>query len=185
MTFLQTGTTRRDAVISKLGRIDTGFSNPRVFWGRWSDSKWGSWVIIPTPTAVGGGGRNWRVHNLLVDFNDSGTVQTHELIDDEKALERKLRELLAQAPPLDLAHPVQIKLTPHSEGWALEGPKELTLDKEAVQYGSVKISTPNVVRISYERFYGNPRWTQSVTAFIWRRRHEWARSFCFVRPRRV
>jgi hypothetical protein len=43
MSFLQTGTTRREDVLTQLHLIDTTCSNPRLFWGRWSESKWGYW----------------------------------------------------------------------------------------------------------------------------------------------
>jgi hypothetical protein len=60
-TFLQAGTTRREKVVSKLNRIDTGYSSPQMFWGRWSESKWGHWVIAPIPGGAGGSaGRNWK-----------------------------------------------------------------------------------------------------------------------------
>lgn len=113
LAFLQPGATRREDVVKRLGRIDTGFSNPRIFWARWSDSKWGHWVVVAAPGGAGGDvGRNSHVHNLLVSFDDGEMMQTHALIDDEKALERELGALLAKAPPLDLSKPVPLKLTP-------------------------------------------------------------------------
>jgi hypothetical protein len=48
-TFLQAGTTRREEVVSKLNRIDTGYSSPQMFWGRWSESKWGHWGDCSSP----------------------------------------------------------------------------------------------------------------------------------------
>ena len=46
LSFLQAGTTQRADVIEKLQPIDTQYANPRLFWGRWSDSKWGYWWIV-------------------------------------------------------------------------------------------------------------------------------------------
>lgn len=167
LTFLQAGTTRREEVVNRLSRIDTGYSNPRLFWGRWSESKWGSWVILVTPGGVGGGaGRSWHARNLLVSFDENGVMQTKALIGDEKALERELRARLAKAPPLDLSQPVVTPLAPYrfdtNGNLVYDDLKEIILTKEGMQLKSYNeksyvISPRNVARISYERFYGSPR----------------------------
>jgi hypothetical protein len=164
LAFLQVGTTRREEVASKLNRIDTGYSSPRMFWGRWSESKWGHWVIIVTPGGAGGNaGRNWRVHNLVVSFDENGVMQSEDLVDGEKDLENELRVQLAKVPALDLSQPVPIKLTPsvNAGGNPVCGRmEEMTLTQDAMlmgKLGTVEISPLNVARISYERFYGSPR----------------------------
>ena len=104
LAFLQPGTTRREEAVNKLNRIDTGYESPQMFWERWSESKWGHWVIIAVPGSTGGdAGRNWHLHNLLVSFGDNGVMQSKDLIDGEKDLERELRVRLAKTPPLDLS----------------------------------------------------------------------------------
>jgi hypothetical protein len=105
LTFLQAGTTRREEVASRLSRIDTGYSSPRMFWGRWNESKAGIAAIGPFG---GGAGRIWNVRNLLVSFDENGVMQSKDLIGSEKVLERELRAQLAKAPPLDLSQPEQI-----------------------------------------------------------------------------
>jgi len=63
LTFLQAGATQRDEVAHQLAAIDTSYDNPRLFWGRWSESRWdtgGFWdgratTVSPgTPAACGG-----------------------------------------------------------------------------------------------------------------------------------
>lgn len=107
LAFLQAGTTRREEVVNKLKQIDTGYAGPGMFWGRWSESKWGHWVIAAVPGGAGGSaGRNWHMHNLLVSFDENGVMQTKELVDGEKDLERELGLQLAKAPALDLSKPM-------------------------------------------------------------------------------
>jgi hypothetical protein len=52
LSFLHSGTTGRDEVVDKLAAINTGYVNPRLFWGRWSESKWGYWWFV-TDSGVG------------------------------------------------------------------------------------------------------------------------------------
>ena len=165
LAFLQSGTTRREEVVNKLNRIDTGYSSPGMFWGRWSESNWGHWVILAVPGGAGGdAGRNWHVHNLLVSFDENGVMQTKELIDGEKDLESELRVQLVKAPALDLSQPLLVKLTPlvTAEGNPMYGLVEMTITKEGMQVRDTgqttfsEISPLDVARISYERFYGKP-----------------------------
>ncbi len=176
LDFLQAGTTRREEVVDKLSRIDTGCSNPRMFWGRWSESKWGHWAV-----GISGGevARDWHVHNLLISFDQNGVMQTKELTDDERVLERELRAQLATAPPLDLSQPVPITLTPTHLGNYEENPIigliDMTLTKDgkivrgAAQPHSrdakspiVQISVLKVARISYDSYHGNKSSSGSI-----------------------
>jgi hypothetical protein len=154
LTFLQVGVTRREEVASRLSRIDTGYSSSRMFWGRWSESKAGYAVIGP----LGGGAeRIWNVHNLLVSFDESGAMQSKDLIGSEKALDRQLIAKLTKVPPLELSDPQQIGLMEISHGV-----KEMTLTKDAMLLRDetaklVEISPLKVTRISYTgAAYGLP-----------------------------
>ncbi len=76
LEFLGAPDTRRDQVVERLGSIDTAYQNPRLFWGRWSDSKWGYWWFVAGGnSAAGDAKRVWHVHNLLVSFDENGTVR--------------------------------------------------------------------------------------------------------------
>ncbi len=167
MSFLKAGTTHREEVDGRLNRIDTHYSNSRLFWGRWSGSKWGAWLIIALPGGAGvAAGRFWHVNNLLVIFDENGVMQKDELIDNEKVLERELRAQLLKAPPLDLSQPVPFELTvPVGYGGQPRGlPRnfldDIKLTKEFLFLSgnnfllqAVKVSPLKVARISYEHVY--------------------------------
>lgn len=155
LAFLQTGITRREEVLNKLNGIDTHYSNPRLFWGRWSQSRWGTWAVAPGGAA---GGRIWHVHNLLLTFDEQGIMQTQAVIDDEKTLERELRAEIAKAPPLDLSQSVSFALTREFNPYS--PPRSMTLTKDRIYLKCdgckllvVEISPLQVARISYERYY--------------------------------
>src|SRR5947208_11709728 len=38
LSFLEAPGTQREDVLKRLSTVDTAYSNPRLFWGRWSDS---------------------------------------------------------------------------------------------------------------------------------------------------
>ena len=144
LTFLQAGITRREDVVNKLSPIDSGFSSPGLFWGRWSESNWGvgGFGLIP-----GGGGsaeRIWHVHNLLVRFDENGLMQAKELTDDGKVVDRELRAQLAKASPLDLSQAVLIT-TAHGVyeyGRSLQGDlTDITLTKDGMLLSGKEIST--------------------------------------------
>ena len=154
LSFLQVGITRRDDVLSRLHSVDSGYSNPHLFWGRWSDSKWGYWVVV---VGMGGGGaagagRNWHVHNLLVTFDEKGVMQEQKLIDNDRVLWRELHTRLADAPRLDLSQPMAIPL----EGsYDYDTPVRLTISKDAIHVKhrkarrSCDISPLNVSRFQH------------------------------------
>ena len=163
-TFLQAGSTRREEVVSRLSRIDTGYSNPGMFWGRWSESKSGYFVL-----GLGGGAaRNWHARNLLVSFDENGMMQSKDLIDDEKALERELRLQLAKSPPLDLSQSVLVDdverlygvigMTLTENGMLVQGHQlthgGLIQVPDPAKPRTVKISPLDVARISYKPSYG-------------------------------
>src|SRR6266436_6012682 len=54
LAFLDAPGTQRDEVVNRLSSVDTAYSNSRLFWGRWSESKWGYWWFIAGGTAAAG-----------------------------------------------------------------------------------------------------------------------------------
>ena len=154
LTFLQAGTTRREQVVSRLSRIDTGYSSSILFWGRWNESKAGYAVIGP----LGGGAeRIWNLHDVLVSFDENGVMQSKVLIGSEKALDRQLITQLTKAPLLELSEPKQIGLME-----IRHGVKEMTFTKDAMLVRDetaklVEIPPLKVTRISYTAApYGLP-----------------------------
>lgn len=137
--FLEENGTRREEVVRRLSAIDTAYSNPRLFWGRWSDSKWGYWWFV---AAQGGGAgdakRVWHVQNLLVSFDEDGVVQKKTVIGDEPALWRELHTQLASGPALDLSQPVTL----------YSGVREITLNAESIRITRRRGKNPTITEIS-------------------------------------
>lgn len=151
LAFLDAPGTKRADVVSRLSSVDTAYSNPRLFWGRWSESKWGYWwFVVSNNDAAGNAKRIWHIHNLLISFDESGTMQKKELFNDDKSLWIELHNRLVGAPPLDLSQPVPIEVL---------GPGKLqtmTLGKESIQFDLPKgkamhfqISPQAINRISH------------------------------------
>jgi hypothetical protein len=109
LSFLDSPGTQRDEVVCRLGSVDTGYSNPRLLWARWSESKWGYWWFIAAQTGgAGDAKRVWHVHNLLVSFDQDGVVREKELVNEDKSMWVELHNRLAETPALDLSEPIQI-----------------------------------------------------------------------------
>ena len=151
LSFLDAPGTQREEVVRRLGSVDTGYSNPRLFWARWSESKWGYWWFVASYTdAAGDAKRIWHVHNLLVSFDENGIVRKKELFNDDKTPWVEFHSRLADAPPLDLSQPIQIGVL---------GPGKLqtmTLGKDSIQFDLLKgrvshfqVSPQAVIRISH------------------------------------
>ena len=113
--FLQVGSTQRDEVAHQLSMIDTSYDNPRLFWARWSESRWGYWAVLGLPCdgcMTGDAGRLWRMKNLLVTFDENGTCTRKELVSD-KEIWRTLHARVADIQPhqLDTSKPIRIELS--------------------------------------------------------------------------
>jgi hypothetical protein len=141
--FLQVGATHREEVANKLADIDTSYSNPRLFWGRWGESRWGYWWVVGYPCdncGVGGDAKRiWHVQNVLVAFDEKGVVTSREPIGDDSLLWRALHSRMVEAPPppLDLSQPVRVPLTSGS-------PAAILLTKEVMEFESSKEGQSNV-----------------------------------------
>lgn len=151
LAFIDAPGTQRDEVVSRLSSVDTSYSNPRLFWGRWSESKWGYWWFVAGNNyAAGDAKRIWHIHNLLVSFDENGNVRKKELFNEDKSLWFELHSRLADAATLDLSQPIQIEVL---------GPGKLqamTLGKDSIQFDLPKgkvshfqVSPQAIVRISH------------------------------------
>lgn len=115
LKFLQVGVTERQEVDHQLALVNTSYDNPRLFWGRWSESRWGYWWVlgIPCDNCMAGDARRlWRIKNLLVAFDDKGAVSGKEIIGDDK-IWMTLRARIADIhpPTLDISQPIRITLS--------------------------------------------------------------------------
>jgi hypothetical protein len=151
LSFLDAPGTLREDVVRRLGSVDTGYSNPRLFWARWSESKWGYWWFVASYTdAAGDAKRIWHVRNLLVSFDENGIVRNKQLYNDDRTPWVEFHGRLADAPPLDLSQPIQIGVL---------GPGKLrtiTLGKDSIQFDLQKgkvshfeISPQAIIRVSH------------------------------------
>ena len=118
--FLESPTVGRGEVIAKLSRIDSGWQDPNLFWGRWAESKWGVWWFV---ASQGGGAgdakRIWHAKNLLITFNDNGVIQRKQLIVNDRDLWRQLHNAIVHAPPLDSSEPEVITLEGNARSMTL------------------------------------------------------------------
>ena len=149
LSFVQIGTTRREEVLTNLGSIDTGYSDPRLFWGRWVSSSWGFIVRLDVKQV-------WRTHNLLITFDENGVVQGQEFINNNRVLWRELHAHVAKSPPLDLSQPIQLVISgSYGRSIRLSEVRSVTLANDAMEFARdkakkpVSISPLQVSRLSY------------------------------------
>lgn len=86
LKFLQAGLTTKSEVLEKLGWIQV-CNHERIFWGRWQSSSWATGGAAATPyggVPVPLGGRHWKTHNLLVEFDEKGVVQRYRTVSDKE-----------------------------------------------------------------------------------------------------
>jgi hypothetical protein len=103
VSFLEVGTTHREEVLEKLAVMNTGYSSPRLFWGRWFVStRYSSNAILDKPSRV------WNANNVLVMFDENGVVTDTKLITDNKALWSAVTADLQNAPVRDLSNPASL-----------------------------------------------------------------------------
>jgi len=87
-SFLKAGAATRSDVTKNLGAIDSGANEP-FFWGRWQSSKW---YVVTGTLGAGGGDRQWRVHNVLIQFDSKDLVREWEMVGS-KDLDSRLDSL--------------------------------------------------------------------------------------------
>jgi hypothetical protein len=154
LSFLDAPGTQRQEVLTRLGTVDTSYSNPRLFWGRWSESKWGYWWVAAVTPAGGAGDakRIWHIHNLLVSFDENGIVRKKALFNQDKSLWAELHSQLADAPPLDLTRPLQIEaLGPAKIQTITLGKDSIQFDLQNAKVSSFQVSPKAIIRISHQR----------------------------------
>ncbi len=129
------GTTTRQDVEQRYKdfAVDTGI--PNLFWGRFRESSWAViWGVAGSGGGgAAGGGRKWNVRNLLVAFNDDGTVRSAEVVPDEEIQDRLVKAVAAlAAPSQDLSQPVKVRGLPPEPREVGAGTIELELTPAGV-----------------------------------------------------
>ena len=110
LEFIQLGATTREEIDQKLGWIDVGLKDDKIFLGRWADSSWGvAWAIGGGYNGAAGWNRIWSIHNLVLYLNEKGIVQQKFLIPDTEII-NTLSVLTLRDPgrSLNLSVPIEL-----------------------------------------------------------------------------
>jgi len=154
LNFVQTGATQRQEVAHQLAAVDTYYSNPRLFWARWSESRWGYWWAVGMPCnscMAADAHRKWHFKNFLVAFDENGLATTKDTITDDKLLWRALhsRLLQAQPPALALSPPIRLSLTVADPAAILLSKDQMEFERLDEATPSVRVPVSNVIRFSH------------------------------------
>jgi hypothetical protein len=134
LTFLKPGVTSRSDIAQNLGWLDVGYPNPYLFWGRWSSSAMGYWVVAGGGyNAAAAGGRIWGVHNVVISFDDHGLVRESRL-SNEGSLLRTLHQSFMECggSPLDLSTPIVLDVEHWHSSGAIFAPATLELAADSL-----------------------------------------------------
>ncbi len=156
LSFVQPGITTRDEVLAKLSTIDSGYSDPLLFWGRWASSNWGyGWMVVaPSPNGGGAAGagdgkRVWHVHNVLITFDENGMVKNKDVLNDDQPLWRELHKYVGTLPPADSSEVV-------SFAYGKSGAEQIAFSADGITAGhsrgkirSVRFAPNKIVRFSH------------------------------------
>ena len=148
LSFIQAGTTRKEEVVQKLGWLDTGLQDRKLFWGRWVSSSWGVSAIPREPVRI------WGNHNVLIEFDEQGLVQRSQVVPD-KDLNGQLQQWLERMKeqPLDLSTPIELDVAPCSGFYYDDGIARIILSADFAEFTRgvipyIKVSRVKIVRIS-------------------------------------
>ena len=150
LSFIQVGATSREEVFEKLGWIDTGLQNERVFLGRWTGSSYAwIWAVGGHYNGAAGGARVWGKKNLLLEFDQDSIVKEFRVVKDKSLLkELSAWSTLGVFPPL--SRPLTIYVTHrHGKGSTFQN-TTLTLGEDFVELEEVGDASHNF-RISPEK----------------------------------
>ena len=134
LSSIQTGVTTRQEVLERLGWTDVGLNDPRFFVGRWVDSSWWvGWMAVGYYQAGGGGNRVWHSHNVLVEFDDNGTVRGLSLFPN-KDIVTIFASLTSRypTPTLDFASPIELNVEHRRDSRRFRG--KLILRSDSLEF---------------------------------------------------
>jgi len=120
-------------VVQKLGWVDSGIKEDRLFIARWGSSGSG-WVWAVGGQAGGGSFRDWTVHNYLVEFDEAGTVKNACEVPTAK-LFAKLQQYVAQSglQTAEFHGPAELKVTVHRV-WTASTTAKLFLSPDSFSF---------------------------------------------------
>jgi hypothetical protein len=88
-SVIRVGVTTRAEITQQFGAFDTGWKGERLFLGRWLRSGIG---VAPEPRTD----RSWAGHQLVVEFDEKGTVTRYQVLSNKQFLDELPRLLSAE-----------------------------------------------------------------------------------------
>jgi hypothetical protein len=85
-SLIRPGVTTRAEILHQFAAFDAGWKGERLFLGRWLRSG--------LTEDIGTDWRRWEGKNLVIEFDDKGTVIRHQVLSDKKFLDYKESGLL-------------------------------------------------------------------------------------------
>jgi hypothetical protein len=129
--FLKSGSTTRDQIVKNFAAIDAHLNQNDFFWGRWESSKWRFQAVGLAPD----GERQWENYNVLIQFDQTGTVKNWVLVDDKRLNQQlDLFDPVATQVPLDLASPLRV--SGRANIWNEDKVTFLILSTESFEYAT-------------------------------------------------
>lgn len=112
------GTTTRQEVEERYKAFAVAHDVPNLFWGRFLKSSWAVfWAVGWLGYGDAGGGRTWGSYNVLVTFDDQGSVKSSEVVPDRQYQEQMARATAElRTPPVDFTRTILIEGPPFDEG---------------------------------------------------------------------
>jgi len=116
LSFIKPGQSTRQEISKQLAMIDAGYGSQHFFWGQWvSSSVNPAWVIekvVPTSGSQEDSTRIWSQNNVLVTFDDQGTVVRSQVFRQDENGQRQffdeLRKLLQNSSRQELNLPSEL-----------------------------------------------------------------------------
>ncbi len=130
----------REQIDQQLADISIDCGTPRIFWGRWSSSRWVlAYGQVVSGHGSGGDTRLSKPHNLVLEFDEVGKLLRRHDVNEEgllPALESSIRS--ASLPPLNFDKPLVLNARhwehiddPKSDGNLVLSGKELRFQEPA------------------------------------------------------
>ena len=114
--FLTPTVTNREEVRQKLAEVSAVADFEHFYWARWGQSKWAvAWAVGGGYQGAGGVDRLWGSENLIVRFDDSGTVSESRRVSD-KELAPELRKALRSESKLAPEWPIKLQMDHRHHG---------------------------------------------------------------------
>jgi hypothetical protein len=82
--FLTVGSSSRAEIDEKLGWVDSGFKNQRLFWARYFEANWKLVGAYRSPASQFDDTLQWHERNLMIELDENGSAKRWELVSDKQ-----------------------------------------------------------------------------------------------------